>query len=136
MVPAQAPVFGKQALKRAGYKLVAVNSNSATIMTDPELSDAVYVEPLTTEFLEAIIAKERPDALLPTLGGQTGLNLAVELAQAGITDKFGVEIIGAPFEAIQKAEDRQMFKETMLSIGLEVPLSQQISSLAEALQVA
>jgi len=125
-----------KALKRAGYKLVVVNSNSATIMTDPELSDAVYVEPLTVEFLEAIIAKERPDALLPTLGGQTGLNLAVELAQAGITDKYGVEIIGAPFEAIQKAEDRQMFKETMLSIGLEVPRSQQIASLTEALQVA
>jgi carbamoyl-phosphate synthase large subunit len=125
-----------KALKQAGYKLVVVNSNSATIMTDPELSDAVYVEPLTVEFLEAIIAKERPDALLPTLGGQTGLNLAVELAQAGITDRYGVEIIGAPFEAIQKAEDRKMFKETMLSIGLEVPRSQQIASLTEALQVA
>jgi carbamoyl-phosphate synthase large subunit len=125
-----------KALKRAGYKLVVVNSNSATIMTDPELSDAVYVEPLTVEFLKAIIAKERPDALLPTLGGQTGLNLAVELAQEGITDKYGVEIIGAPFEAIQKAEDRQLFKETMLSIGLEVPRSQQIASLTEALQVA
>jgi carbamoyl-phosphate synthase large subunit len=125
-----------KALKRAGYKLVVVNSNSATIMTDPELSDAVYIEPLTVEFLETIIAKERPDALLPTLGGQTGLNLAVELAQAGVTDKYGVEIIGAPFEAIQKAEDRQMFKETMLSIGLEVPRSQQVSSLPEALQAA
>ena len=125
-----------KALRRAGYKLVVVNSNSATIMTDPELSDAVYIEPLTVEFLEAIIAKERPDALLPTLGGQTGLNLAVELAEAGITEKYGVEIIGAPFEAIQKAEDRQMFKETMLEIGLEVPRSQQISSLGEALQVA
>jgi carbamoyl-phosphate synthase large subunit len=125
-----------KALKRAGYKLVVVNSNSATIMTDPELSDAVYVEPLTVEFLEAIIAKERPDALLPTLGGQTGLNLAVELAQAGTTEEYGVEIIGAPFEAIQKAEDRQMFKETMLQIGLEVPRSQQVASLTEALQVA
>jgi carbamoyl-phosphate synthase large subunit len=125
-----------KALKRAGYKLIVVNSNSATIMTDPELSDAVYIEPLTVEFLEAIIAKERPDALLPTLGGQTGLNLAVELAQAGITDKYGVEIIGAPFEAIQKAEDRQLFKETMLSIGLEVPRSQQIGSVTEAMQVA
>jgi carbamoyl-phosphate synthase large subunit len=91
-----------KALRKAGYKLVVVNSNSATIMTDPELSEAVYVEPLTVDFLEAIIAKERPDALLPTLGGQTGLNLAVELAQAGITDKYGVEIIGAPFDAIHK----------------------------------
>jgi carbamoyl-phosphate synthase large subunit len=125
-----------KALRRAGYNLVVVNSNSATIMTDPELSDAVYVEPLTVEFLEAIIARERPDALLPTLGGQTGLNLAVELAQAGITDKHGVEIIGAPFEAIQKAEDRQIFKETMLDIGLEVPRSEQIGSIAEAMQVA
>jgi len=125
-----------KALRRAGYNLVVVNSNSATIMTDPELSDAVYIEPLTVEFLEAIIAKERPDALLPTLGGQTGLNLAVELAQAGITDEYGVEIIGAPFEAIQKAEDRQIFKETMLDIGLEVPRSEQIGSIAEAMQVA
>jgi carbamoyl-phosphate synthase large subunit len=125
-----------KALKRAGYKLVVVNSNSATIMTDPELSDAVYIEPLTAEFLEAIIAKERPDALLPTLGGQTGLNLAVELAQEGITDKYGVEIIGAPFEAIQKAEDRDLFKQTMLNIGLEVPRSRQISSIHEALGVA
>jgi carbamoyl-phosphate synthase large subunit len=125
-----------RALKRAGYKLVVANSNSATIMTDPELSDAVYIEPLTVEFLEAIIAQERPDALLPTLGGQTGLNLAIALAEAGITARYGVEIIGAPVEAIQKAEDRERFKETMLSIGLEVPRSEQVSSIHKALAVA
>jgi carbamoyl-phosphate synthase large subunit len=125
-----------KALKQAGYRLIVVNSNSATIMTDPELSDAVYVEPLTVEFLEAIIAKERPDALLPTLGGQTGLNLAIALAQEGITHKYGVEIIGASLEAIHKAEDRARFKETMLGIGLKVPRSEQISSIHTALSVA
>jgi carbamoyl-phosphate synthase large subunit len=125
-----------RALKRAGYKLVVANSNSATIMTDPELSDVVYIEPLTVESLEAIIARERPDALLPTLGGQTGLNLTIALSEAGITAKYGVEIIGAPIEAIQKAEDRELFKETMLSIGLEVPRSEQVSSIHRALAVA
>ena len=124
-----------KALKRAGYRLIVVNSNSATIMTDPELSDAVYIEPLTVEFLEAIIAKERPDVLLPTLGGQTALNLAVALAESGVLEKYGVEIIGAPLEAIRRAEDRELFKETMLSIGLEVPRSQQIGSLHEAIAV-
>jgi len=92
---------GTQALKalgRAGYRLIVVNSNSATIMTDPELSDAVYIEPLTPGFIESIIEKERPDALLPTLGGQTALNLAVTLAESGVLDRLGVEIIGAPLE--------------------------------------
>jgi carbamoyl-phosphate synthase large subunit len=125
-----------KALKRAGYKLVVVNSNSATIMTDPELSDAVYIEPLTAEFLEAIIARERPDALLPTLGGQTALNLAVALTESGVLDRYDVELIGAPFEAIQRAEDRELFKETMLNIGLEVPRSRQISGLHEAFAAA
>jgi carbamoyl-phosphate synthase large subunit len=125
-----------KALKRAGYKLVVANSNSATIMTDPELSDAVYIEPLTVDFLEAIIAKERPDALLPTLGGQTALNLAVALSESGVLDQYDVELIGAPFEAIRRAEDRELFKETMLSIGLDVPRSQQIGSLHEAFAVA
>jgi carbamoyl-phosphate synthase large subunit len=125
-----------KALRRAGYLLVVVNSNSATIMTDPELSDAVYVEPLTVEFLEAIIARERPDALLPTLGGQTALNLAVALAESGVLERYGVELIGASFEAIRRAEDRELFKETMLGIGLEVPRSQQVGSLHEALAVA
>ena len=125
-----------KALKRAGYRLVVVNSNSATIMTDPELSDAVYIEPLTVEFLEAIIAEERPDALLPTLGGQTALNLAVELAESGVLERCGVELIGASLEVIRRAEDRQLFKETMLGIGLEVLRSQMVGSLPDAFAVA
>lgn len=125
-----------KALRTAGYQLIVVNSNSATIMTDPELSDAVYIEPLTPKFLEAIIDKERPDALLPTLGGQTALNLAVALVETGILEKYKVELIGASFRAIQLAEDRALFKETMIGIGLEVPRSQQISSVPAALVVA
>jgi len=125
-----------KALRRAGYQLVVVNSNSATIMTDPELSDAVYIEPLTHDFVADIIARERPDALLPTLGGQTALNLAVELHQSGVLEMHGVELIGASFEAIRRAEDRDLFKQTMLGIGLEVPRSKQIGSLPEALAVA
>lgn len=125
-----------KALKKAGYRLIVVNSNSATIMTDPEFSDAVYIEPLTTEFLEQIIARERPDALLPTLGGQTALNLTVELAEGGILEQYGVELIGASLEAIKKAEDRDLFKKTMLEIGLEVPRSRQIDNLHDALLTA
>ncbi|HNT76120.1 MAG TPA: carbamoyl-phosphate synthase large subunit, partial [Anaerolineae bacterium] len=125
-----------KALRQAGYKLVVVNSNSATIMTDPELSDAVYIEPLTPEFVEAIIAQERPDALLPTLGGQTALNLAVALSENGVLEMYGVELIGASFKAIQLAEDRALFKQTMLDIGLETPRSEQVGSLREAMGVA
>ncbi len=125
-----------KALKEAGYRLIVVNANSATIMTDPELSDAVYIEPLTVEFLEAIIRKERPDALLPTLGGQTALNLAVALSEAGVLERYGVKLIGASFEAIQLAEDRALFKATMERIGLEVPRSVQVSDLPTALDVA
>ncbi len=125
-----------KALREAGYRSVVVNSNSATIMTDPQFSDAVYIEPLTAEFLEAIIAHERPDALLPTLGGQTALNLAVELAERGILDRYDVELIGAPLAAIRRAEDRQGFKDTMLEIGLAVPRSQQIESIPQAMAVA
>ncbi|HQE92602.1 MAG TPA: carbamoyl-phosphate synthase large subunit [Anaerolineae bacterium] len=125
-----------KALRQAGYKLLVVNSNSATIMTDPELADAVYIEPLTPEFVEAIIAKERPDALLPTLGGQTALNLAVALTENGVLEKYGVALIGASFKAIQLAEDRELFKQTMLAIGLQVPRSRQVSSLREALETA
>ncbi len=125
-----------KALKRAGYKLVVVNSNSATIMTDPEFSDAVYIEPLTVEFLEKVIAVERPDALLPTLGGQTALNLAVELYEQGVLAKYGVELIGASYEAIQRASDRELFKEAMVKIGLEVPRSRKVSSLTEGFEVA
>jgi len=125
-----------KALKACGYRLVVVNSNSATIMTDPELSDAVYIEPLTVEYLDAIIAKERPDALLPTLGGQTALNLAVALSEAGVLDRYDVEVIGAPLAAIRRAEDRDLFKQTMLGIGLDVPRSQQVGSLRQALDAA
>jgi len=125
-----------KALRKAGYQLVVVNSNSATIMTDPELSDAVYIEPLTPEFVEAIIAQERPDALLPTLGGQPALNLAVALSENGVLEMYGVELIGAPFRAIQLAEDRALFKETMAGIGLETPRSRQVGSLREAMETA
>jgi len=125
-----------KALKRAGYRLVVVNSNSATIMTDPELSDAVYIEPLTEEFLEAIIAAERPDALLPTLGGQTALNLAVALTESGALHSYGVELIGAPLDTIRRAEDRELFRQTMVDIGLEVLRSEMVDSLQGALVVA
>jgi len=112
-----------KALKEEGYKLILVNSNPATIMTDPEFADRTYIEPLSLEFLERIIEEERPDALLPTLGGQTALNLAVALKKAGVLDKYGVELIGADVEAIEKAEDRELFKKCMQEIGLEVPRS-------------
>ena len=101
------------------YQVVLVNSNPATIMTDPDLADKTYVEPLTLPYLEEIIRRERPDALLSTVGGQTGLNLAVELAEAGILDKYGVELIGAKIDAIKKAEDRLLFKDAMRKIGLD-----------------
>ncbi len=125
-----------KALREAGYRLIVVNANSATIMTDSELSDAVYIEPLTVEALDAIIERERPDALLPTLGGQTALNLAVALSEAGVLERWDVELIGASFDAIQLAEDRALFKKTMEGIGLEVPRSRQVDSLPEALEVA
>src|SRR6266852_4599181 len=112
---------GAKALREEGLRVVLVNSNPATIMTDPELADATYIEPLTVEVLERIIAAERPDALLPTLGGQTGLNLALDLAAAGVLDRYGVELIGASVDAIKRAEDRDLFKETMASIGLDLP---------------
>jgi carbamoyl-phosphate synthase large subunit len=121
-----------KALREEGYRVALVNSNPATIMTDPDLADATYVEPLTVETLEAVIARERPDALLPTLGGQTALNLAVAAAKTGILDRHGVELIGASVEAIEKAEDRERFKATMRAIGLEVPRSVYVRSLAEA----
>jgi carbamoyl-phosphate synthase large subunit len=121
-----------RALKREGFRVVLVNSNPATIMTDPELADATYVEPLTPEFLEKIIEKERPDALLPTVGGQTGLNLALALADRGILDKWSVGLIGASERAMRLAEDRELFKEAMLEIGAEVPRSGRARSLEEA----
>jgi carbamoyl-phosphate synthase large subunit len=124
-----------KALREEGYKIVLVNSNPATIMTDPEMADATYIEPLTADILELIIKKERPDALLPTMGGQTALNLAVELSEAGILDKYGVELIGAKLGAIKKAEDRELFKKAMVEIGLEVPQSAYIGSLKGGFEV-
>ncbi len=121
-----------KALREEGFEVVLVNSNPATIMTDPELADRTYVEPLTPEFVAKIIARERPQALLPTLGGQTGLNLAVALAEDGTLDRFGVELIGAKLPAIKKAEDRQLFKEAMQRIGLLLPRSGYARNLDEA----
>ncbi len=124
-----------KALKAEGYKVVLVNSNPATIMTDPEMADATYVEPLTVELLEKIIAEERPDALLPTVGGQTGLNLAVALAEQGILERHGVELIGANLRAMQVAEDRDLFKRAMTEVGLESPRSRIAHSLEEAREI-
>ena len=121
-----------KALKSEGYRVVLVNSNPATIMTDPGLADATYIEPITLAMLEAIIERERPDALLPTMGGQTGLNAAMELHAAGILEKYSVEMIGADAAAIAKAEDRLQFRDAMERIGLESPNSRQVSSLDEA----
>jgi carbamoyl-phosphate synthase large subunit len=125
-----------KALRAEGLEVVLVNSNPATIMTDPELADRTYVEPLTPEVVAAIIERERPDALLPTVGGQTGLNLAVDLAAQGTLDKFGVKLIGASIEAIKVAEDRLLFKDAMRSIGLDVPKSGLARSLPEAVDLA
>jgi carbamoyl-phosphate synthase large subunit len=120
-------------LRQQGYRVILANSNPATIMTDPSFADATYVEPLSPEVLEAILAKERPDALLPTLGGQTALNLAVSLAESGALASHGVKMLGASLEAIHRAEDRSLFKETMTGIGLAVPRSGFAHSLEEAL---
>ena len=125
-----------KALRQEGYRVVLVNSNPATIMTDPEMADATYVEPLTVDILEKIIAKERPDALLPTVGGQTGLNLSVALAEAGILDRYGVELIGANLRAMQVAEDRELFKKAMTAYGLESPTSGVAHSLEDARHIA
>lgn len=125
-----------KALREEGYKVILVNSNPATIMTDPQMADVTYIEPLVPEILEKIIAKERPDALLPTLGGQTGLNLSLKLHQLGILKKYNVELIGADAEAIEKGEDREKFREAMIKIGLDVPLSKVVHSLKEALEWA
>ncbi len=126
---------GCKALREEGYRVVLVNSNPATIMTDPEFGDRTYVEPITPEFVTRIIERERPDALLPTLGGQTALNTAVTLAESGVLDRFGVELIGAKLHAIKKAEDRDLFKQAMTRIGLEVPESGYVRSLDEALDI-
>ncbi|HXA79084.1 MAG TPA: carbamoyl-phosphate synthase large subunit [Candidatus Acidoferrales bacterium] len=125
-----------KALRSEGYEVILVNSNPATIMTDPEIADRTYIEPLSKEYLEAIIAAERPDALLPTVGGQTGLNLAVELAEAGILEKYGVKLIGAQLRAIKIAEDRLLFKDACRRIGLEVPASAVVNEIPEAIKLA
>ena len=124
-----------KALKSEGYRVILVNSNPATIMTDPEFADRTYIEPLRPEVVEKIIAHERPDALLPTIGGQTGLNLAIDLAEAGVLDRYGVELIGAKLPAIKKAEDRDLFKAAMERIGLDLPRSGYAHSYPEARQV-
>jgi carbamoyl-phosphate synthase large subunit len=121
-----------KALKEEGYKVVLVNSNPATIMTDPQFADATYIEPVTPEVVAKIIAKERPDALLPTLGGQTALNVSVEVARRGILKKYNVEMIGADRKTIEKAEDRDLFKKAMQKIGLDLPKSINVRSMAEA----
>ena len=125
-----------KALREEGYRVVLVNSNPATIMTDPEFVDVTYIEPLTVEILTKIIEKERPDALLPTLGGQTALNLALDLNAAGVLKEYGVEMIGAKPEAINKGEDRLLFKKAMIKIGLDVPRSRVVYSLEEARDAA
>ena len=124
-----------KALREEGYRVVLVNSNPATIMTDPIMADATYIEPLTVPSLERIIAKERPDALLPTVGGQTALNLAVALHEAGVLANYGVALIGASVEAVRIAEDRQLFKDKMLEIGLQVPRSGTARTIDEALAI-
>ena len=122
-----------KALKEEGYRIVLVNSNPATIMTDPEMADATYIEPITPEIVAKIIEKERPDALLPTMGGQTALNTALSLRKMGVLDKFNVKMIGATAEAIDKAEDRELFRNAMTKIGLATPRSHQVKSLTQAL---
>jgi carbamoyl-phosphate synthase large subunit len=125
-----------KALREEGFKVILVNSNPATIMTDPEIADVTYIEPITVETLEKIIDRERPDALLPTLGGQTALNLTVKLHEEGILDKYRVKLIGANVEAIKKGEDRELFKKSMEKIGLRCPYSKAVHAVEEALEVA
>lgn len=125
-----------KALRECGYQIVLVNSNPATIMTDPVMADAIYIEPLNTERLEQIIAQERPDALLPNLGGQSGLNLSIELDKKGILDKYGVRVIGVNLEAIERGEDRQIFKDTMNRLGIGTARSEIIYTVADAEKVA
>jgi len=123
-----------KALKEEGYRVILINSNPATIMTDPDLADATYVEPITPEFVEKIIIKERPDAILPTMGGQTGLNTALALSKSGFLDQYNVELIGAKVDAINMAEDRLLFRDAMDRLGLGSPRSQVVKSLQEAME--
>ncbi len=121
-----------KALREEGYEVVLVNSNPATIMTDPDLAQRTYIEPLTKEFVEAIIKRERPDALLPTVGGQTALNIAVALSDNGVLEKYNVEMIGAKAKAVKMAEDRLLFKQAMREIGLATPKSEVIGDMRGA----
>src|SRR6202790_5277593 len=123
-----------KALKAEGYRIVLVNSNPATIMTDPDLADATYIEPITPEIVAKIIEKERPDALLPTMGGQTALNCALSLRKMGVLDKFNVKMIGATADAIDKAEDRERFREAMTSLRLPPSCSHQVNMVQQALE--
>lgn len=125
-----------KALKEEGYDVILINSNPATIMTDPETADRTYITPMTPELVEQVLEKERPDALLPTMGGQTALNLAVALAESGVLEKYGVELIGAKLDAIKKAEDRDLFKQAMKNIGLKTPPSGIGTTLDECIEIA
>ncbi|HSV27432.1 MAG TPA: ATP-grasp domain-containing protein, partial [Sedimentisphaerales bacterium] len=125
-----------KALRKLGYQVVLVNSNPATIMTDPGMADATYIEPLTAETLTKIIEKERPDALLPNLGGQTGLNLAAELSKKGVLQKYSVKVIGISLDAIERGEDRILFKNTMSKLGIEMPRSAPAYTVEEAEAIA
>jgi len=125
-----------KALRSLGYTIVLVNSNPATIMTDPGMADTTYIEPLNAEYLTKIIEKERPDALLPNLGGQTGLNMSSELAKRGVLQKYGVKVIGVNIDAIERGEDRTAFKNTMDKLGIETPRSKAVNSVTEAEKVA
>src|SRR5215208_2585687 len=125
-----------KALKEEGYEVVLLNSNPATVMTDPGFADRTYIEPITPAFAEQIIAREKPDALLPTLGGQTALNLAVALARSGALDRHGVKLIGASLEAIEMAEDRQLFKDAMNRIGVGMPRSGYATNWEESIGIA
>jgi len=124
-----------KALREEGYRVILVNSNPATIMTDPQMADATYIEPITWKTVEKIIEKEKPDALLPTMGGQTALNCALDLDRHGVLEKHSVEMIGANKEAIDKAEDRELFRQAMLKIGLDMPKAEIAHSLEDALKV-
>src|SRR5215471_14066439 len=123
-----------KALRQEGYEVILINSNPATIMTDPELADRTYVEPLSLAFATEVIRKEQPDAVLSTVGGQTALNLAVELAESGVLEQYGVELIGADIAAIKKAEDRLLFKDAMKKIGLDMTQSQLVNNIEDGLE--
>ena len=125
-----------KALRQEGYEVILINSNPATIMTDPDLADRTYVEPLNLAFATEVIRRERPNALLSTVGGQTALNLAVELAEAGVLEEYGVELIGANIKAIKKAEDRLLFKDAMRKIGLDMTQSQLVNNIEAGLEFA